>query len=371
MSQPLPAWIRPADRALAFAARRIGLIRAVSPTNAEEETARLAQALTTGAACVPCFRYEACPIGAPLCVALDRLAGFVENEGPVGGVYAARARELALEAEMVDAVGTPRITSLAAARFGSERADAEQALALAEAWLAQDAPRDGAPRTRTCDPADPGSLLFRMSSEVGRRKIPVRVRVEPGLASLAATGDGVVLVAQGKLASRADVERTVLHEIEGHVLPRVRAAAQPLSILAVGTARGLDDQEGRALLLERQAGLFGLERRRELALRHLAACATLEGAHFVDVVRLLRSRGADMPTAVRIAARVQRGGAGTGGGIAREVVYLPALVRVERAFERWGAAIERVMQQGRVAVAEAPIVDRLVLGGNLHDPAAP
>jgi hypothetical protein len=371
MIQPLPAWIRPADRALAFAARRIGLIRAASPTNAEQETARLAHAITTGSASLPCFRYEACRVGAPLCAALDRLAGFVETEGPVGHVYAARARELALEAQMVDAIGTPRITSLAAVRFGSERADAEQAFALANAWLEQNAPPDASPLTRTCDPVDPGSLLLRMSAEIGRRRIPVRVLVEPGLASLAATGDGVVLVAQGKLASRTDVERTVIHEIDGHVLPRVRAASQPLSILAVGTARGLDDQEGRALLLERQAGLFGPDRRRELALRHLAACATLEGADWVAVVRLLLSRGADVGSAVRIGARVQRGGPPSGGGIARELVYLPALVRVERAFERWGAAIERVMQQGRVAVADAPIIDRLVLEGDLFDCAAP
>ena len=105
---------------------------------------------------------------------------------------------------------------------------------------------------RTCDETDPRSLLAAMSREAGRCKLPMRVVVEPSLASLAATGDGVIFVAAEQWIRVRDVERTVLHEIAGHALPRARAASAPLGIFAFGTARGIDDQEGRALLIERR-----------------------------------------------------------------------------------------------------------------------
>jgi len=176
------------------------------------------------------------------------------------------------------------------------------------------------------------------------------------LASLAATGDGVILVATSKWIARRDVERTVLHEIAGHALPREAAAHQRLGIFALGTARGVDDQEGRALLIEESAGFLDGGRRRDLGLRHVAARRTLEGQKFVDVTRVLLDHGSKIADAVRIAARVARGGLAA-GGIAREIVYLPALLRVRRALcGPFAAVIERMMASGRIAADVAPLV---------------
>ena len=197
-----------------------------------------------------------------------------------------------------------------------------------------------------------------MSCEAGRHRLPMRVVVQPGLASLAATGDGAIFVAADKWLTPRDVERTVLHEISGHALPRARATLAPFGLFALGTARGVDDQEGRALLIEEAAGFLDSSRRFELGLRHIAASATLDGAGVVDVVELLLGRGARIASAVRIAARVQRGGHGAGGGgLAREIAYLPALVRVRRAMQgRFAAVVERMMSGGRIAVDVAPLL---------------
>jgi hypothetical protein len=195
-----------------------------------------------------------------------------------------------------------------------------------------------------------------MARAVGQAHLPIRVLVQPGLASLAATGDGFIVVAAGRWLSRRATARTVLHEIAGHALPRARASAQALRIFALGTARGIDDQEGRALLIERAAGFLDRERRTELALRHLAAELALAGATLVDSVELLMSKQAPLATALRVATRVHRGGSGL-GGLGREVVYLSALLRVERALLRDRfAVVERVMSCGRVAAAVAPML---------------
>jgi hypothetical protein len=195
----------------------------------------------------------------------------------------------------------------------------------------------------TSDADHPDSLLSRIRAEVGRRRLPFRVVVSTRLAALAATGAGVIYVADGRPLGLSATLRTVLHEIEGHALPRARALSAPLGIFAVGSARGSDDQEGRALGLERGAGLLGGERKLELARRHLAGRMVEAGADFVDTARFLeRETGASIETTLRIAARAHRG-----PGLARELVYLPAYLRLRRT--RHGS-VERVMAHGQIAV---------------------
>jgi hypothetical protein len=352
---------------MALACAEVKLIRAVTPENADEEIARLEQSFERGVPALPSFRYEPIPIRAELPLALERLADFLQGVSPLGQIYADRARELWLESLLVHAVGTPRLSVLSRQRFLGQSpedvADLHAADELAQAWTRStddDARADESELVETCNQGDPASLVSAMSREVGRLRLAMRIVVQPGLASLAATADGAILVAKGRLIRRQDVERTVLHEIEGHALPRWRAASLPIGIFTFGTARGIDDQEGRALLLEQRAGFFDGVRRKELGFRHLAARAALDGADLADVVALLRRRGACVGAAVRIAARVARGATGE-GGLAREIVYLPALVRVGRAERgKLGAMIEGVMALGRVAAALAPALAALV-----------
>jgi hypothetical protein len=353
------AWVSSTDRALTMAVGQIRLIRAVTPTNADAELASLAQAFRRGVPRLPRWRYEAPPLPPELPDALEALAAYLDTEPPLGTIYAARARELRLEAAIVEAAGTPKVTALAARRFlgtsPADGVDGRKADDLALDWTEQ-GPRDEAlreddaeTRVRSCDTSDPRSLVLRMSAEVGKRHLSMRVAVQDGMASLAATGDGVILVAAHKWLTPRDVERTVVHEIEGHALPRARAARSPLALFAIGTARGIDDQEGRAIAIEEAAGFLDSARKYELGCRHLAARAALEGADFADVVSLLRKRHATVADAVRIAARVGRGGQGA-GGLAREIVYLLARCKLTRlAAAHDGRQIEEVMRGGRIA----------------------
>ena len=81
------------------------------------------------------------------------------------------------------------------------------------------------------------------------------------------------------------------------------------------------------------------------------------GADFVETARMLAAHGAArVPDALRIAARVHRG-----GGLGREVVYLPALLRVEAALLA-GPALAAVLGAGRVSVEAAPALARWACG---------
>src|SRR4029079_5590832 len=155
------------------------------------------------------------------------------------------------------------------------------------------------------------------------------VVVQPSLSALAATGERHILVAAGRMTRKEDVERTVMHEIEADAIPRARAAQARLAIFQIGTARGIDDQESLALVLEERGNYLTPRRKRELASRHLAVEAMDGGATFHDTVSaLVKEHGLTAREAVLVSERAFRGGDGRTAGLGRERIYLEAFLRV-------------------------------------------
>jgi hypothetical protein len=196
------------------------------------------------------------------------------------------------------------------------------------------------------------SLASALERAIARGRLAFRVVVRDDLMAAAATGDGVIAVRAGVAHASAEVERIVTHELEGHALPRWRAQQNGLGLLRVGTAGGADDEEGRALLLEGRRGHADPARRAELGWRHLGALGVQQGADFVELVELLLGLGAPLSSALGVAIRCQRG-----GGLGREVVYLLACSRVERALAR-EPELEAWLEHGRVSVTAARVLTR-------------
>ncbi|APR80078.1 Hypothetical protein A7982_05425 [Minicystis rosea] len=345
----VPRWTIRATAALSEASARIRVIAANTPVNLRQELGRLAASWADTGKLAPKFVYEPVPGCGAVRHALELLAADLEPHGELGAIYAARAMEMADDASLCEHAGTAGLWDAARRRYARRDRFDDEADVVAKEWLAEETPSaDDEALVRSDDERSPRSLVARMREEIGKRRLPLRVVVKDNIASLAATGDGFVQVIAGKMLAMRDVERTVLHEIEGHVEPRVAASGNALGIFAIGTARGADDQEGRALWLERANGFLDHGRRREIALRHVAARSVEARAELTDTAELLRDHGAPIDMALRVAARVHRG-----GGLGREVVYLPALLRVEAAIAR-DHAIDHVLRMGRVSVETAP-----------------
>jgi hypothetical protein len=352
------------EKLLIRASGDVQVLAAVAPLDASVERARLVEQLRSGGALQPRWRYA--PVAHDeLRRALDAAGRLLEAEAsahPLARVHLERVRELAIEAALCAAVGTPAVAALARERFAAREASCErQASALCATWLQEPVEVDTSERIVSDDP-DPRSLLSRMRAEVGRLRLPFAVVVQPSLAPLAATGDQAILVAPGRPVTEDDVSRTVLHEIEGHALPRARARDAPLALFRVGTARGIDDQEGLALVIEQRNGRLGARRRRMLAARHRTVEAMLSGASFGDAATsLVRDHGLDVADAVLVAERAFRGGDGTMPGLGRERVYLEAFVRVHEHLSAHPGD-EAVLAAGQVALdavgALAPYVRR-------------
>ncbi|HEY1697664.1 MAG TPA: tyrosine/phenylalanine carboxypeptidase domain-containing protein [Polyangiaceae bacterium] len=354
---PASGLLRAVARLVLHASRAVQMLGALTPQDAHRERTRLVGALSAGRPAVPRWTYAPWD-GDDVRRALDAAERAIAREAAPGleALMLERVRELSLEASLCAAAGTTMIGRLARERFAPPRAhEATEASALCARWLAE--PACIAPaETVASDGDDPASLLSLMRAAVGRLRLPFSVIAQPTLASLAATGDGVIFVAVGRAVGREDAARTVLHEIEGHAVPRSRAMGARLTIVRAGTARGVDDQEGLALLLEERAGWLGARRRRQLAARHRAFEAMGAGGSFSDVAEtLVRDHGLDAPHAVAVAERVFRGSDGKRPGLGRERVYLEAYVRVGAHLAKHPTD-EEVMAAGQIAVHAAPVL---------------
>jgi len=371
----LPPWLVRAERLLIEAVRTVRLLGSVVPRNAPQERARLVAAFEAGHPVAPRWTYARTD-HAMLRKALARAAARLAAEPhPIAQLYAARARELEIEAALSSEVGTAVLGALARARFHSLSPQAAgEATILARKWIAEGrealATEPPPAELLPSDSTAPGSLLTRMREEVSRLGLPFAVVVQPSLSALAATGERHILVAAGRPTTRDDVERTVMHEIEAHAIPRHRASQARLAIFQIGTARGIDDQEGFALVLEQRGGYLSPRRKRELAARHLAVEAMDGGATFEDAVTaLVKEHGLRPQEAVLVGERAFRGGDGLSPGLGRERIYLEAFLRVGDHLAK-KPTDEGILTSGQISLDAIPILAPLVRRARPTEPPA-
>ncbi len=323
------------------------MLRRCQPEGGAQANARWLAAFQRGENPRLELRYGPAPELGALRSRLEATAAALHG-GVVEALYAERAAELELEARLAEAVGTPAFGSLARQRHavrGSPEWQAARTLALG--WAKELITGDDEPRHESGDRRRPESLVSVLLRELGALRLPVRVEVVPSLGSRAATGTGVIFVRAGVRLSEQQGQRIAAHEIHGHALPRELGRSQALGLFRVGSARSSDDEEGRAVLLEERLGFLDPPRRAELGFRHLGALAVSEGASDVECVRLLVGRGCPLPAALDVYARAARG-----GGLCRELEYLPALLRVKEAFAV-EPNLERWLEHGRLSLNAA------------------
>jgi hypothetical protein len=335
-----------AAETLVRAEERINLLGRVAPADVFGETVKLRRAYASGKPLVVTHAGEVSEL-APVRHALAHVQRATEPLGPIGRLYAERAGELELEARLVEALGTPRFRVLAADRFPEPPLELARACDAFVAEAEGLEPPEPAERYRSDDEAEPRSLISRLRLKMRELGLAFTVRVARSQLAAAATGAGLVSVRAGMRLTAAAGERITAHELLGHALPRARARHASPPLLCAGTRGAADDEEGRALLVERRANLLDAERRRELALRHVAASGVRRGAELRDTVDSLVARGAPLERALELALRIHRG-----GGLAREIVYLPAYFAVARAFSE-EPSLERWFERGRIGLAAA------------------
>jgi hypothetical protein len=342
MSASERPWLSRTRGVLRKAAETCPLTLAAVPTNAREERARC---LASGS--MPRWTYEA-PAATERADALLHLRDdlLARRDDALAALFAARAGELALHARMAECVGSRRFAQLAA-RIAPDTSTTSE---IAAAWASTPVATEPAATCATDGEGD--TLESALRARLADLHVSWPVIVRPAMAALAATGDGFVTVTAGRMIPRETLERTVVHEVDGHVLPRVCAERSGNPLAWIGTANGVAAQEGWALRCEERAGLFGAARRREIAWRSIAAASMREGADFREVrSQLERDGGFGAEAAYVLAERLFRGSLGVLPGLGREAAYLTYYLRIRDHLEVYPS--DEALFRGGVVAPEA------------------
>lgn len=356
------------DRMVARAAALARPVASLTPDNAASERARLVRCLERGETPVPAFGLSRQRVDTSAYRAIDEARQLLST-CPWGALYEDRLDELELDLAILDAWGdAKRVRPLSARRYGRgtepvRTAAGESPLSdVAEALLESLPPARPEPASLAPDASGEPSVASYIRAAALGVGLDVEVRVEPRLASLAATGERTVFLADRRFTMR-EARRLTAHEVFGHLVVAANARAQPLRLLQVGLRGSFADQEGLALYLEEALGVMCSERLRTLAARVLATVQLYGGASFGETARSLwREHGFAAPQAISIAERTFRG-----GGVARDAGYLAGFLRVRTAIATGQATVDE-LRRGRVSLPYVSTLRALEQGGFVQAP---
>ncbi len=195
----------------------------------------------------------------------------------------------------------------------------------------------------TDDPKlDAPALVTFLEERIARRKVPVKVVLDPKCTSKAIAGMKRVRVRPDATFTSWEAEGLYRHEVETHAYTALNGAAQEhAALLRSGGPRSTLTQEGLAVFAELYHRALAVPRLRRLALRVKLVAMAEDGASFLDVYRVLTvDEGLEKRDAYLDAARIFRGGPPAGGGpFTKDACYLAGLVHVHAflaAFVRAG-----------------------------------
>jgi len=312
------------------------------------------------------------------------LAAIVDEadpDHPLGHYVAESALSWSLAAELLEAIGTPKVTDFSIRLFGHP-----------------DAPLPGNGPT-TCEAArhfidianelDPELLAPSEQVSISATALQLQLQsdlddffngrvidvvLDPHLIAKAAAGATRIRLRSGAAFSDYDRHQLLEHEAFVHSLTALNGRAQPLlPSMALSSPRTTATQEGLATFAEQITGSIDIERMKRVSLRIEAVAHALDGANFIDVFRYFLDAGQQPPESFASAQRVFRGVPLTGGcAFTKDTVYLRGLIGVHTFFRR--ALRQRKLHQcrqlfaGKMTLADVQRFEPLFASGALLPP---
>lgn len=345
------------EQTLLAAETTLALVDSLSPLNFEAEVERLTKVFRSGEVDLPAFRYDSAEgRGArasraetlifSVRRALDAAPPDLDRE--FVELLWTRAHELLVEVELLRKCDSPAVIELSSLRFRLSDEEVRQAVLLCADWLRE----KGEP-----DDEQPRSLSTQLSALCRKSEVAAQiVIVEREIAAIAAIGEQTLYVRKGSMATSHQARRIWAHEVEGHLLPRLaaRTEAPPFSVGSPGCSV---DEEGRAILIEERSGVLDAARKREIARRFLIARAVSTGGMpaALDVIREFLGDSTEETQEAEIARALCR--VARGGGLCREIIYVPGYLRVKDAVTKNPQA-EQFFRRGRASVSALPFFAR-------------
>jgi uncharacterized protein (TIGR02421 family) len=326
------------DARLVAAAKGIRLLSLVSwPADSQQA---FLERWARGHAALPKIEYPRYDFG-DACREFDAICTEADADHPLGHYLIDAARNWTLAAQLLESLGTPRVTALSVELFGRP-----------------DEPLPGqGPTTREAsrhfiaiaDELDHELLSPAERVEISARALQLQLQsvlddffdsrvievvLDPQLIAKAAAGATRIRLRTGAAFTDYDRHQLIEHEAFVHSLTALNGRAQPvLPSLALSSPRTTATQEGLATFAEQITGSIDIERMKRISLRIEAIARALDGADFVEVFRYFLEAGQNPSESFASAQRVFRGVNPAGGGaFTKDTVYLRGLIGVHTFF---------------------------------------
>jgi uncharacterized protein (TIGR02421 family) len=314
----LPPDAERVDRDLARLSSKLDWIRAVSPTNLNEQW----RAFRKHNYCrSPRFRYRDKPDVAIQRAELKNLPTDSIEHPLLKTLLVEKQLELSRLLELIELRGTSGFLQQSIALFG----EAEPALVAKAKEILE--VQNGRETITVCIGADEFVKAAVVELDYYRshcEDFDATVKISEHIAAGVMVVDGQLVVAANLRTSKHRLDALLHHEIGTHIVTCFNGSRQPLRQLKSGLAHYDATQEGLGVLAEYLCGNLSLSRLRTLAARVVAVRALTEGADFVEMYQTLTHKFGLLPySAFLTSARVLRG-----GGLTKDVVYLRGLQEI-------------------------------------------
>ena len=365
------------DARMAKAARGIRLLSLVS-WPASEQQAFLAD-LARGNPRLPAHQYPQHDFSDAR-REFDAITADADPSHPLGVYLIESAHSWGLAAELLENLGTARVTELSIALFGKPEHSLPGGATTREAAnhfiaIANELDRELlAPEEQVTISATSLSLQLQAALDDYFDGRVINVVLDPDLIAKAAAGPNRIRLRAGAAFSDYDRHQLLQHEAFVHSLTALNGQQQTvLPSMALSSPRTTATQEGLAVFAEQITGSIDIERMKRVSLRIEAVAMALEGADFLQVFRYFQDAGQDAVESFTSAQRVFRGVPTTGGlAFTKDTVYLRGLIGMHTFF-RWALKhrklrLCRMLFAGKMTLADVHRFEPLFDSGDLAPP---
>ncbi len=365
------------DARMAKAARGIRLLSLVSWPASEQQAFLAAHA--AGNPVLPAYAYPKHDFSAAR-REMEDIAAASDPAHPLGIYLIESAHSWDLAAQLLEHLGTSRVTELSVALFGkpehvlpggaTTREAANHFIAIAnELDHELLAPSEQVEISAT-------ALALQLQAALddyfdGR---VITVVPDPDLIAKAAAGATRIRLRAGAAFSDYDRHQLLQHEAFVHSLTALNGREQNvLPSMSLSSPRTTATQEGLATFAEQITGSIDIERMKRVSLRIEAVAMALDGADFLQVFDYFLAAGQNRVESFTSAQRVFRG-VPTGGGHAftKDTVYLRGLIGVHtffrRALKHDKQRLCRMLFAGKMTLADVQRFEPLFDSGDLAPP---
>ena len=365
------------DARMAKAARAIRLLSLVSWPASEQQTF-LAE-FQYGRARLPAHEYPKHDFSEAR-REFEAIIAAADPAHPLGIYLVESARSWSVAAELLENLGTTRVTDLSIVLFGKPEHVLPGGATTREAAnhfiaIADELDRELlAPSEQVAISATALRMQLQAALDDYFDGRVITVELDPDMIAKAAAGPNRIRLRAGAAFSDYDLHQLLQHEAFVHSLTALNGQQQAvLPSMSLSSPRTTATQEGLATFAEQITGSIDIERMKRVSLRIEAVAMALDGADFLQVFRYFLDAGQNEVESFTSAQRVFRGVPTTGGAaFTKDTVYLRGLIGVHTFF-RWALKhgklrLCRMLFAGKMTLADVQRFEPLFDSGDLLPP---